>query len=562
MKKLVIAGSSKLQERAAYWRGYFEGRGYEVIDYPGVIPWEKDYANEITDMYCSFYQNLDRTDVFFLMNEDKNNIGGYIGPSAIAELTYVVIGNLNRGKKVEINILQMPSEEQNCYEEVKFWLDQGWINIYDRPAGKKAAIPVADTIPTPEEDLEIDEEDNEIDSDLTEDNFPDEVPTAPVASVATPHTSLFAKKHDSERLINIRTCKKRCLRNLNSAHRDFLQALSPEFPAWLLKYIAAPEFQRLSGVSMINGIESGGLFNFPEQNTVFSHSIGVALILWRFTHDKRQTLAGLFHDIASPAFKHTIDYLNGDSETQESIEERTSEIIRNSRAIMRQLKKDGIMAGEISDYKLYPLADNNVPNLAADRLEYSLSNSHFLYEIWDLGQVKRFVDNLVVLKNENDIDELGFRDLDVCKAYVKEGLEGFANYHSDEMRVTMQFIADILKSMILHDLITIDDLYTMNEREVVDWILSCGDKTISEAFRNFQRATSIYANSTAKKDRYCTNVKSKIRYVVPLVQDEDAETSQRITEVSASTHRAIKKYLDEKTSKYVGFDFEFTPYSE
>lgn len=78
------------------------------------------------------------------MNEDQHGIEGYIGTSAIAELTYVVMGNLNRGRKVDIQILKMPSKEQNCYNEVKFWLDQEIIEIFHRPTGKKATIPVAD----------------------------------------------------------------------------------------------------------------------------------------------------------------------------------------------------------------------------------------------------------------------------------------------------------------------------------------------------------------------------------------------------------------------------------
>ena len=61
------------------------------------------------------------------------------------------------------------------------------------------------------------------------------------------------------------------------------------------------------------------------------HSIGVALIVWNFTKDKKQTLAGLFHDISTPVFKHCIDFLNGDYETQESTEELTTYMIKNSK---------------------------------------------------------------------------------------------------------------------------------------------------------------------------------------------------------------------------------------
>lgn len=554
MKKLIIAGSSKLQERAAYWRGYFEGRGYEIIDYPSAISSEGNYAENLTDIYVSFFQNLERADVFFLMNEDYKNIGGYIGPSAFSELTYAVIENLNHGKKIEINLLQMPSEEQACHEEVKFWLDQKWISIYDRPTGKKAAIPVPDTIVEESIPEEIDE--------VATPSLPAEAPVANTPITPAHRPKLFNSK-SSEKCINIRTCKKRCLHTLSPDAREYLSLLSPEFPAWLLKYIATPDMQRLSGVSMACGWDYTGLYSFQNFHSVLEHSIGTAVLAWRFTHDKKATLSALFHDIASPAFKHCIDIMNGDGEKQESIEGRTGEIIRNSRSIMRQLKKDGILAGEVSDCKIYPIIDNEIPGLAIDRIEYTLSNGYFLYDTWTLDQVRRFSDNLTILRNEHDIDELGFRDLEIAKEFTDSSFPLFANYHNDRARATLQFIADIIKSMELRGYLTMDDLYIMSEREVIDWILSCGDKSLSEAFRNFQRATSVYSSSTIKKDRYCIDTKLKVRYVNPLVASEDADSAdKRITELSSSTARALKEYLDAKPSKYTGFDFEFTPYSE
>lgn len=558
MKKLIIAGSSKLQERAAYWRGYFEGRGYEVIDSPSQVSDDGNYVENLTDIYVSFFQNIDRADVFFLMNEDKDNIGGYIGPSAFSELTYAVIANLNRGKKIEINLLQMPSSEQACAEEIKFWLEQNWIQIYDRPTGKKAAIPV----PATNESEELTEETFENEVELTEAE-PVSDPVETPAPAPAPHTHFLVNAlHNPEKTINIRNSKKRCLRHLTPAAREYLEILSPEFPAWLLKYIAAPEMQRLSGVSMACGWDYTGLYNLQNFHSVLNHSIGVALITWRFTHDKKATLAALFHDIAAPAFKHCIDVMNGDSELQESIEDHTSQVIRNSRVIMRQLKKDGILAGEVSDCKLYPLVDNDLPDIAADRLEYTFSNGYFLYDTWTLDQIRRFSNNLAILKNEHGIDEIGFRSLEVCKEFTQASLPLFANYHNNRARATLQFIADIIKSMEIRGYLTTDDLYAMSEREIIDWILSCGDKTLSEAFRQFQRATSVYESNAQKKDRYCTGVKLKVRYIIPLVQGDAEAGDRRITDLSASTARAIKKYLDAKTSKYTGFDFEFTPYSE
>ena len=130
MKKVVISGSSKLQDKVNYWIEYFKDKNYEILDYPRFIQ-QENYKTELPITYANFYNALEKTDVFFLMNEDKNGIKGYIGTSAIAELTYVVILNLIHNKNIEIYILNMPEESLNCYDEVKFWLDMKWIKLYE-----------------------------------------------------------------------------------------------------------------------------------------------------------------------------------------------------------------------------------------------------------------------------------------------------------------------------------------------------------------------------------------------------------------------------------------------
>ena len=131
MKKIVISGSSKLQDKVNYWLDYFKNKNYEIIDYPKFIEHD-NYEKELPKVYKDFYTALENTNVFFLMNEEKNGIKGYIGASAIAELTYVVILNLIHNKNIDIYILNMPSQEVSSSDEVKFWLDMGWIKLFDR----------------------------------------------------------------------------------------------------------------------------------------------------------------------------------------------------------------------------------------------------------------------------------------------------------------------------------------------------------------------------------------------------------------------------------------------
>ena len=126
---------------------------------------------------------------------------------------------------------------------------------------------------------------------------------------------------------------KNYLDTLNEEIKQYLKILSPEFPEWLLEYINTPEMLRLDEIGMSCGTCYTKVYNDKYFYSTLTHSIAVALIIWNFTHDKKQTISGLFHDIATPTFKHCIDFMNGDSEHQESTEERTEQIIKNSTEI-------------------------------------------------------------------------------------------------------------------------------------------------------------------------------------------------------------------------------------
>ena len=133
---------------------------------------------------------------------------------------------------------------------------------------------------------------------------------------------------------------------------EYLKILEPNFPEWLIEYINTKELLKQRYISITCGTIYSDLFESKYFFSSLDHSIAVALIIWHFTHDKKQTLAGLFHDIATPAFKHCIDFLNGDYKTQESTEDLTTQIISNSEDIMMLLKRDNIQISEIDDYHI------------------------------------------------------------------------------------------------------------------------------------------------------------------------------------------------------------------
>lgn len=349
--------------------------------------------------------------------------------------------------------------------------------------------------------------------------------------------------------------------SLNDEIKEYFSILSPEFPEWLLEYIDTTEMQRIGKTSMSCGTDYSKCFNVRYWYSNLDHSVAVALIIWNFTHDKKQTLAGLFHDIATPVFKHCIDFMNGDSEKQESTEEKTTEIIRNSQEIMTLLERDGITLEEVNDYKKYPIADNDTPKLSADRFEYNFSSGLVFHRVWELDKIRRIYRNIVILKNEDGIDELAFQDKEVCEEYIHTVSKLWPVWICDEDRTVMQFLADMCKSMSNRGYLTVNDLYTLSEKEVIDRINNCEDPYLSESFKKFQSQTTTYKSSEPIEGKYSINVKAKRRYLIPLVQTD--EKAVRINEISKQANDEINEYLSLPIGGYyTSFDFEFTPYEK
>ena len=348
--------------------------------------------------------------------------------------------------------------------------------------------------------------------------------------------------------------------SLNEEVRDYLKILSPEFPEWLLEYINTPEMLRLDGVGMSCGTLYTKVYNDKYYYSSLTHSIAVALILWHFTHDKKQTLSGLFHDIATPTFKHCIDFLNGDSEHQESTEERTEQILLNSKEIMYLLERDNIKIEEVSNYHIYPIADNDTPRLSADRFEYTLSGGLYQERIFKIEDIRKYYNNVTILKNEEGIDELGFKDKSICEKFINSVSKLWPHWVEDEDRLCMQFIADIVKSMNFKGYITIDDLYKYSDKKIIELIKNCEDNYLKESFEKFQNATrnSVYKSDVENDEIYCTSVKGKKRYIIPLVNIDNK--SYRINDISTQANNDINSFLNMKLHKYIGFNFDFKPY--
>lgn len=63
-----------------------------------------------------------------------------------------------------------------------------------------------------------------------------------------------------------------------------------------------------------------------------------------------------------------MDFRNNDALHQESTESDNIRMLREDAVLASLLQSDGLTLEEVEDYHLYPVADNKMPRLSADRL--------------------------------------------------------------------------------------------------------------------------------------------------------------------------------------------------
>jgi len=313
-----------------------------------------------------------------------------------------------------------------------------------------------------------------------------------------------------------------------------------QIPEFMQKAIDTKAMQRLKKVGMNCGCEYTNFEPFVSIGPYsrFDHSVGVGLIVYHFTKDPKQALAGLFHDISTPCFAHVIDFLNGDHVNQESTEEETKRMIEMDQDIQQLLKELGLTSEEVCDYHLYPIADNDTPQLSADRLEYTLGNI-INYGFGSEEEVAQIYQDLMVTTNEQGIEELAFKTKEIAEKFTRLMVRCASIYECDADRCMMEYLALLLKEAIEEKVINRKDLYT-TEDVVIRKL--CANETFEKKWQQFRSYHQILT-SDDMKDGYM-KILAKKRYINSLVEGKG-----RV----ASINKNIEKLINDFVLK--GFDY-------
>ena len=316
-----------------------------------------------------------------------------------------------------------------------------------------------------------------------------------------------------------------------------------KYPKFINKYLKTKSLKRLKYITYFCGCDYTKMYNPLFCYSRYDHSLVVAHMTWHFTHDKKETIAALLHDIGTPAFSHVIDYVLGDYLNQESSEIKLSDQIKKDEKLIKLLNSDGFEITDFDDLSKYRILENKKPSLCTDRLDGVLSTCYIWICKNSKDEIKEVYDNMVVLKNEHKYNEIGFKNINIAYKFSKMVYYYATEVQSNRDKFTMQYISDVIKESINKKLFDINYLYNCKEKDLIKII-----KKNFSTFKIFESATKIQT-SNKKPNCYYVSINTKKRNTIPLVNVNNM--TDRIINVSKKANTLYQKYNDYKPLKYV-----------
>ncbi|HEX4592038.1 MAG TPA: HD domain-containing protein [Gemmataceae bacterium] len=169
----------------------------------------------------------------------------------------------------------------------------------------------------------------------------------------------------------------------------------------LLDLLESAAVNRLHGV-LQHGITA--VLGITSPITRFQHSVGAMLLVRRVGGTLREQIAALLHDVSHTAFSHVIDHVFHDQGTQ-SFHERKKEWWIEQTDVPAVLARHGLNWHDFLEDEPYPLLEQPLPRLCADRLDYFLRDGTGMGVI-AASEVEPILAHLVVRDGRMAIDDL------------------------------------------------------------------------------------------------------------------------------------------------------------
>lgn len=298
--------------------------------------------------------------------------------------------------------------------------------------------------------------------------------------------------------------------------------------------VESPSMQRLKGIN------NAGYFEpyFPGSATNrFEHSLGVYILLKKYGASLEEQIAGLLHDVSHAAFSHCIDYvLDNNTQIEQSHQDNIFEDFANKTEIPEILKKYGLDPEYILDEKNFPLKEKALPDLCADRIDYSLRNI-LAYKEASITEINYFLENLHV---ENGA--WVFKDHESAKKFAELFLKMNRLYYAGLPTALMfKTLSDYLKYSLDQKYISKKDLYA-TDKEVLEKINKNLEK--DKKLELFWDRVNNKIPSKNDPNDFETYICCKSRIIDPLCRHEGE--IKRVSEIDPEWAKVVEHELKPK----------------
>lgn len=270
----------------------------------------------------------------------------------------------------------------------------------------------------------------------------------------------------------------------------------------ILELIESDPLQRLKDVN-----QAGTQLVFPHiKTTRFDHCVGVMLLLKIKRASLEEQIAGLLHDVPHTAFSHAIDFVFDQGHTQGYHEKFLKKIVFNSE-IPKILRSYGIDPEKITDEHNFPLLEQPLPKLCADRIDYTLRD--LLSDgVISQKQAQTLLEDIIVygerfvMKNKKVAREFALKYLD----------QNRNSWISAKTLATFKLMADMIKLALKKGIISESDLFS-TDTYLLSRLEDSKDSEVSEILSRLNPDLKILEDEL----NFEFHVKGKVRYIDPPV---------------------------------------------
>src|SRR5215472_6481533 len=128
-----------------------------------------------------------------------------------------------------------------------------------------------------------------------------------------------------------------------------------------------------SAITRLQGIHQAGgsyLVRARRDRSRYEHVVGVMLLIRMLGGSLEEQIAGLLHDVSHTAFSHVADQVFQRLADDYHEQHFQRLVLRSDIPVV--LERHGISLGEIFEMERWSLLDQPLPDLCADRIDYTL----------------------------------------------------------------------------------------------------------------------------------------------------------------------------------------------